>query len=66
MTAPKSSNMDGNSFEAWLFRVDCAIRELGMAAYLDRGETMVAMFNTNHDPKTAARCWLRAKLHEAP
>lgn len=65
-TVPKPENMDGHSFEKWRFEVDCAIRDLGQDAYLDEGPSMVGMFNTNYDPATAARQWLRDILMLAP
>jgi hypothetical protein len=63
---PKKENMDGHSFEKWRFKVDEAIRAIGARAYLDDGASMVAMFNTNHDPKCAAQVWLRKLLETAP
>ncbi|HEV2097808.1 MAG TPA: hypothetical protein VGR45_02650 [Stellaceae bacterium] len=66
MVTPKRENMDGHSFEQWRFEVDKAITKLASEAYSDKGDTMVAMFNTNHDATTAARAWLRAALSRAP
>jgi hypothetical protein len=62
--ADKHTNMDGDSFERWRFRINQAINDLGREAYLDR-ET-APMFNCNYDPKTAAREWLRKRLAVAP
>ncbi len=61
--APKASNMDGDTYEQWRFKLSQAINDVGCQAYL--ADTS-AMFNCNYDPETAAREWLRERLKVAP
>lgn len=56
----KPENMDGDSYLAWLWKVEMAIRlRVNDIRTADR-DWAVAAFNCNYDPKAAAYEWLRS------
>jgi len=56
----KHENMDGDSYLAWLWKVETGLRlRVDEIRTTDR-DWSVAAFNCNYDPKAAAYEWLRS------
>jgi len=66
MTEPKDRNMDGDTFAAYLRKVDQAIEARAAAIdiyYESKGrQWAIAAFNCNYDPEAAAYEWLQRQL----